>query len=73
MYRYTCIFNFLEVFTREGHHEVSTEKDGLFAFSKGFWINDKLQFTKASDCKYWIPPSQILYVEKQEIARKAGK
>lgn len=72
MYRYICYFNFLEVFTREGHHVVSTERDGIGAFNKGFWINHNYQFTKGSDCKYWIPPSQIIYIEKTEIARKEG-
>lgn len=30
----------------------------------GFWINDHYQFTKLSDCRFWIPPGQILYIEK---------
>lgn len=83
MYRYTCVFNFCnEVRIYVGGKReyqlhgrpiaVSTEKDGIHAFREGFWINDKLKLTKFSDCRYWIPPSQILYVEKQEIARKDG-
>jgi len=51
---------------------VNYSNDGICAFTNGFWITNERKFTKGSDCKYWIPPSQILYIEKQEIARKAG-
>jgi hypothetical protein len=30
----------------------------------GFWINKEHKFTRGEDAKYWIPPSQILFVEK---------
>jgi hypothetical protein len=45
---------------------VSYDQDGIHAFVCGFWINDDLKFTKGTDAKYWIPLSQILYIEKLE-------
>lgn len=39
---------------------ISTVKDG-------FWINSDYEFTVASDCKFWIPPSRIQYVEKIKL------
>ncbi len=68
MYNYKCRFNFPEEYTRRGmFHEVSYDQDGLHAFTSGFWITEDLKFTKGSDCKFWIPPSQILYIEKVKI------
>ena len=37
---------------------------GLVDFKDGFWINDEWEFTKGVDARYWIPPSKILYVAK---------
>lgn len=31
---------------------------------EGFWVTDIWIFTRDDDCKYWIPPGQILIVEK---------
>ena len=43
------------------------KSDRLGDFSDGFWITENYGFTKKiSDNKYWIPPNQILYVEKVE-------
>ncbi len=68
MYSYKCIFNFGAVYNFDRKpHCVSYDQDGLHAFTSGFWINLDLKFTKGSDCKYWIPPSQILYIEKVKI------
>ncbi len=64
MYNYKCVFYFGG--DRE-RYEVKYGQDGIHAFINGFWITYDLKFTKGSDCKYWIPPSQILYVEKVEI------
>lgn len=65
MYSYRCVFDFGVIYkTAWKLHEVIYRGDGIHAFTDGFWINDDLKFTKGSDCKYWIPPSQILYIEK---------
>lgn len=31
----------------------------------GFWIDADLHFTKGSGAAFWIPPSQIIYVQKE--------
>lgn len=59
MYSYECIFNFWGTTNIVGYDQA-----GIHAFSNGFWITSELKFTKGCDCKYWIPPSQILYIEK---------
>lgn len=38
--------------------------DSIGDVCDGFWINGIYQFTKGSDCKWWIPPSAIIMVEK---------
>ena len=35
----------------------------------GFWVDRCLEFTKASNNTYWIPSSQIYYVEKFVFSR----
>ncbi len=68
MYSYKCIFNFTKVYRVDGqHHHVTSQHDGIHAFIDGFWLNEDLKFTKGSDCKYWIPPSQIRYIEKVKV------
>ncbi len=66
MYRYKCVFTFnhpdMGQVTRR--YSVIYDGDGLFAYTNGFWITKDVKFTKGSDCKYWIPPSQIKYIEK---------
>ena len=42
------------------------EVEGTMEMRDGFWINAEFERTTGSDCKYWIPPSQILYIEKKE-------
>ncbi len=72
MYNYKCTFNFPKVSRRDGgRHSVTVHNDGLHNFTNGFWLTNELKFTKGSDCKFWIPPSQILYVEKYEEAQGA--
>jgi hypothetical protein len=46
--------------------------DGLGDFMKGFWLTEELGLTKGSSAVYWIPPSQILFIEKREIARNGN-
>ncbi len=68
MYSYKYVFYFGVVYRIDGKpHEVSCKHDGIHAFVDGFWINADLKFTKGSDCKYWIPPSQIYYIEKVKV------
>lgn len=33
-------------------------------FKDGFWVNKDLEHSNASDVLYWVPPSQLLYIEK---------
>jgi hypothetical protein len=63
-YIYKCYFNFTKIYRTDGdaHHVESTE--GLSAFRTGFWISSDMKYTKGFDAKYWIPPSQIIRVEK---------
>ena len=73
MYRYRCVFNFSRIYeVASRSHEVTCSDDGIYNFADGFWINEELKFTKGSDCKYWIPPSQILYVVKEKGAEYDG-
>jgi hypothetical protein len=55
---YRCWFNFKDAIC------VATSTEGLAGFNKGFWITEQLKLTKGGDCKYWIPPSQIILIEK---------
>lgn len=65
MCSYKCVFEFGVIYKVPSRpHEVTYDQDGIHAFTNGFWINEELKFTKGSDNLYWIPPSQILYIEK---------
>ncbi len=64
MYSYKCVFNFSRIHKLNGEPHIVHYEEGIYAFAGGFWIDEDLHFTKGSDCKYWIPPSQILYIEK---------
>lgn len=33
---------------------------------EGFWVDERFQFTAGSECRYWVPPSSVLYVKKIE-------
>jgi hypothetical protein len=44
----------------------SVKADRMDRFTEGFWIDPDLNFTLASDCKYWIPPGQIILIELKE-------
>lgn len=41
-----------------------TDIPGIAEAKAGFWINEEMEYTQGSDCKWWIPPAQILYVDK---------
>lgn len=51
-------------FQAPNHPEVKSEIASIGDVIDGFWVNDKYQVTRLSDCRFWIPPSRILYVEK---------
>lgn len=48
------------------YNEMETFVPSIADIKEGFWVNGVKEFTKKEDCKYWIPPSQIMYVEKIE-------
>ena len=39
--------------------------EGIAAFKDGFWLDAFFNYTKGGKCCYWIPPSQILYIQKE--------
>lgn len=42
------------------------EGDSIADFKDGFWVNDKYEFTKGSDCNFWMPPSSIIRISKEK-------
>lgn len=60
--RLICKFKF------EGQ-QYATEIPSIADIKDGFWVDSCLEFTKASNNTYWIPPSQIYYVEKFVFSR----
>lgn len=63
---YVCYFNFYD--PSQGKLVMSaSSKQGLDAFEFGFWLNGDMEYTKAGDARYWIPPSQIRLIAKEEI------
>lgn len=56
--RYICHFLF-----RDAWNAVESE-EGIGRFDGGFWVTGTMELTKGSNCKYWIAPSQIKYIEK---------
>lgn len=55
---YRCYFSF--------KNEIVYVDDtrGIAVFESGFWINSDMEYTYGGDSLYWIPPSQIKYIEK---------
>lgn len=50
------------------------EGRGVVSIKDGFWCDGDLNPTFESHAVYWIPPSQILYVEKVRVSgAKRGK
>lgn len=37
---------------------------GVINVKEGIWVNEDLEFDSMMNARYWIPPSQIRYVEK---------
>ena len=56
--RYICAFRF-------DLRERYVEADAIQYLKEGFWINKDHKFTLGEDCKFWIPPSQIMYIKKE--------
>ena len=45
--------------------------DNTFILRDGFWLDDNYQYTHGYlTGRYWVPPSQILYIEKEIIKRE---
>lgn len=60
MTRYWCYF-------KMKNQNLTTYSDGsLDDLKNGFWVNKSFQFTKKSDVHYWIPPSAIHFIEKEQ-------
>lgn len=57
--KYVCAFRFNLM-------ERKTRAECIAYFKEGFWINEEYQITLGDDCKFWIPPSQISYIEKEK-------
>lgn len=62
--RYRCEFVFA-LFGRDVNRCVYSKK-GIDIFKDGFWITENYHFTQGSDAKYWVPPSKIRYISKDE-------
>lgn len=59
--KYECTFHFDGVAGLQRKYAIVPS---IMDVKDGFWVNDDLKYTTASDNRYWIPPSQILCVRK---------
>lgn len=57
-------WNYMVYFNFGLAKNVYTAVPSLAEVKDGFWIDEKGLFTKTFHAKTWIPPAQILYVEK---------
>jgi len=64
---YVCYFLF------KGKEYETFSKSSISNFKYGFWVTEELKFTTGSNSTYWIPPSQILYIEKASSFEKGLK
>jgi len=62
MYRVEFLFN-----GRDYHFSVPPDVYGIEDFSGGFWVDRNFQFTKGSDCRFWVPPHAIKYIAKDRV------
>jgi hypothetical protein len=60
--KYFCFFDF----QGETKAVAMPENMGVRDVAEGFWVDSEFNWCAASQIKYWIPPGQILYVEKEE-------
>ena len=56
---YYCIFSF------HGQDRIVDSDAGMVRFTEGFWLNDKFELAKGSDCKWFIPYHKVKYIQKQ--------
>lgn len=56
---YRCTFYNAEILKR-----MTVDVPTIGDIMNGFWLNEHLEFTKLSDNKIWIAPSQIFCVVK---------
>lgn len=42
-------------------------REGVGEFKDGFWITGNMKLTKGADSQYWIPPSQLIRIEKGDM------
>ena len=61
-YKYICFYDWRSSLT-----PAQCQGDSIYDFKDGFWIDGEGKFTKGSDCKYWIPPARIYYIERREV------
>lgn len=58
-------------FQEERQYALLPKNYGIADIKDGFWVNNKFEWCVVADQKYWIPPSQIKYVDKVEDLEKS--
>jgi len=43
-----------------------THAERIQDLKDGFWVDEAFNFTRASNCFYWIPPSAIRIIIKED-------
>jgi hypothetical protein len=51
-------------FLIDGVRHAQDTFEGIAEFKDGFWINTDCEHTKKSDARFWIPPHQVVCIEK---------
>jgi len=62
---YRCFYKFYDVIENVDFITYC-DVDAILEAKNGFWINENFKFTLGSDCKFWVPESRILYIEKRK-------
>lgn len=70
--KYICDFKITLPYQGKGRglHEIHLNRvtiDRLSDVTAGFWINEKFEFTKVSEGKFFVMPHQILNIEKVPV------
>ena len=61
---YKCVFKLKD-------QKMFTYAENAFILKDGFWLDENFQYDGGwLTGKYWVPPSQILYIEKETIERE---
>lgn len=57
---YRCVYQF------GGERRSTFSPYGIAVFEDGFWISSvgNITISDSGDCRYWIPPSAIVFIEK---------